>query len=284
MYTSTKTSISPPPTIYDPPHANSSVIRTYRVQHAPRPLLPTCETYNKLRRYGRFNQHRLFREWGLSMKQLSPAGLTVVAIGALVAIAFWVVGFFGLPNDVTHRNLAQNPKLAVSVATTNANKGGGTSPSSPSSQSGAGQTAPIAKLDKAAKTIDLNITTDQDMAFNGYSKGALKIAVPTGWTVKVKFSDTSNIQHSVGFTDWSHRQGTTFPAAFSHSLMPGFQTGITSSHPPVAFQFKADKAGKYAMVCGIPGHASMGMWDEFDVSNNLSSPTITTDKGTQKAS
>jgi uncharacterized cupredoxin-like copper-binding protein len=213
--------------------------------------------------------------------KLSPAGVIVVVVCALAGIAFWVVGYFGLPNDVTHRNVQANPKLAVSATATNNSSG---SSSGTTKGAGGAQAKPLAQLDKAAKTVDLNITTDQDMAFNGYSKGTLKIAVPTGWTVKVTFSDSSSIQHSVGFTDWNHRQATTFPAAFPHSLMPHFTTGITSNDQPVTFSFVADKAGKYAMVCGIPGHAAAGMWDEFDVSGNLRTPTVTTDKGTQKVS
>ncbi|WP_067934356.1 sulfocyanin-like copper-binding protein [Alicyclobacillus kakegawensis] len=213
--------------------------------------------------------------------KVSPIGMLVIAVGVLVAVACWVVGYFGLPNEVTHRNLAENPKLAVSVTN---GKASATQTSAAGASTSGAASKPLAQLDKAAKTVDLNITTNQDMAFNGYAKGALKISVPTGWTVKVTFSNSSTIQHSVGFTDWAHRQGSSFPAAFSHSLMPGFQSGITSSHAPVSFQFTADKAGKYAMVCGIPGHAAMGMWDELDVSNHLQTPTVTTDKGTQKVS
>lgn len=210
--------------------------------------------------------------------------MLVIAVCVLAAVACWVVGYFGLPNEVTHRNLAENPKLAVSVTSGKTSATRNTSSAAGLPASSTAVSKPLAQLDKAAKTVDLNITTNQDMAFNGYSKGALKIAVPTGWTVKVTFSNSSTIQHSVGFTDWAHRQGNSFPAAFSHSLMQGFQSGITSSHAPVSFQFTADKAGKYAMVCGIPGHAAMGMWDEFDVSDHLQAPTVTTAKGTQKVS
>jgi hypothetical protein len=62
--------------------------------------------------------------------------------------------------------------------------------------------------------------------------------------------------------------------------MDKFDTGLQSSDPPVKFSFKADKAGQYAMVCGVPGHAQGGMWDELDISATAQAPTITTPSGT----
>ncbi len=44
----------------------------------------------------------------------------------------------------------------------------------------------------------------------------------------------------------------------------------------VTLSFIADKTGKYAIVCGVAGHAAMGMWDTFVVSDLVNIPTITT--------
>jgi uncharacterized cupredoxin-like copper-binding protein len=33
----------------------------------------------------------------------------------------------------------------------------------------------------------------------------------------------------------------------------------------VHFNFVPNKAGKYAIVCAVPGHAAGGMWDVFMV-------------------
>jgi hypothetical protein len=48
----------------------------------------------------------------------------------------------------------------------------------------------------------------------------------------------------------------------------------------VKFSFTADKAGQYAFVCGVPGHAAGGMWDEFDVSDSAKNVTIAADNKT----
>lgn len=65
--------------------------------------------------------------------KLSPVGVMVVTLGALVGIIIWVVGYIGLPNNITHRDLAQNPAIQTSVnktggagsATGNGTGGGG---------------------------------------------------------------------------------------------------------------------------------------------------------------
>lgn len=47
--------------------------------------------------------------------KLSPLGVMVVTLGALVGIIIWVVGYIGLPNAMTHANLKENPPIKTSV-------------------------------------------------------------------------------------------------------------------------------------------------------------------------
>jgi sulfocyanin len=209
--------------------------------------------------------------------KISPLGALVVALGACSAIVFWIVGYFVLPNEVTHRNFAANPKIQTSVSPTSGSTGQGAT--------GQGQAAWYA-LDKVPKTLDLSITSkngDDPMNFNGYSKGALKITVPAGWTVNVTYNNQQSVNHSVGFVPWSERETPNgqFTAAFKGSTGPSdkFQSGVPQNQP-YKFSFVANQAGKYALVCGVPGHAAGGMWDEFDVVANAKAPTITTDQGT----
>lgn len=56
--------------------------------------------------------------------KLSPVGVMVVTLGALVGIIIWVVGYIGLPNNVTHANLKQNPPIKTSVNQTAATSNG----------------------------------------------------------------------------------------------------------------------------------------------------------------
>ncbi|MCL6445074.1 MAG: cytochrome c [Alicyclobacillus sp.] len=59
--------------------------------------------------------------------KFSPLGILVVLVGAVAGIGIWVAGYFGLPNQVTHRNLAANPPIESSVGANNATTTGGSS-------------------------------------------------------------------------------------------------------------------------------------------------------------
>lgn len=210
--------------------------------------------------------------------RFSPVGILVVTIGALVAIIIWVVGYFGLPNADTHRNLAANPNIESSVN----QAANGATANSPQGTAAAG---PWYTLGKDPKSLNLAISSvagDNPMNFNGYGKGALKITVPVGWKINITYTNqqSGGITHSVGFVNWSQRESPSgqFTPAFSGSVGPTdkFSSGVPSGQP-IQYSFTADKAGQYAIVCGVPGHAAGGMWDEFDVSASAKAPVINAD-------
>ena len=66
--------------------------------------------------------------------KLSPLGVFVVLLGALAGIFIWVVGYIGLPNGSTHRQLAKDPPIQSSVVASASS--GSTNGSGQSSTSG----------------------------------------------------------------------------------------------------------------------------------------------------
>jgi hypothetical protein len=54
--------------------------------------------------------------------------------------------------------------------------------------------------------------------------------------------------------------------------VPNPGTGAADMKSPQVFSFTVDKAGTYALVCGVPGHAVAGMWDVLKVAN-VAAPT-----------
>ena len=101
--------------------------------------------------------------------------------------------------------------------------------------------------------------------FDGDSNGKMVISVPAGDTVNVSFSNRGVAPHSAVFTLYNKRNSPTgFPLAFrgaeSKNPTNGITKGITQR-----FSFVANKPGRYALVCGVPGHAAAGMWDVFQV-------------------
>lgn len=106
--------------------------------------------------------------------------------------------------------------------------------------------------------------------FDGYSKGKLRIFVPLNWRVNVTFRNlTPDLGHSAAIVPWSEQLTATairvaFPGASTPHPTLGSPTGQT-----VRFSFMAKAAGRYRIVCAVPGHANLGMWDSLIVQKGL---------------
>ena len=101
--------------------------------------------------------------------------------------------------------------------------------------------------------------------FNGDSNGKMVISVPTGYKVNVIFSNRGAAPHSAVVTLYNKRSSVSgFPLAFRGAGSPNPVSGIGKGKTQ-RFSFTANKVGKYALVCAVPGHAAAGMWDVFQV-------------------
>ena len=142
------------------------------------------------------------------------------------------------------------------------------------------------KVDAAAKSVSFEIKaaengTNGTFNFNGYARGALTITVPLGWQVHLHVVNIGEgaIPHSLEIatvTEVMPAQGVdpAFAQAYTVQLVPGMGVGQADD-----VDFTAGKAGKYWILCGVPGHAAGGMWDWFIVSETAKVPTVTIGKG-----
>jgi sulfocyanin len=140
------------------------------------------------------------------------------------------------------------------------------------------------RWDPASNTAHLTITAayNQDNAgfnFDGYHAGAMTITIPTGANVVVDFTNKASLAHSVVITPFaSHTAAGNFTLAFPGASSPNAGSGAASVKTAQTFSFKATKAGTYAIVCGVPGHALGGMWDVLKVAS-VSTATLDTGAG-----
>lgn len=100
--------------------------------------------------------------------------------------------------------------------------------------------------------------------FNGYDKGKMTISVPSGTKVNVVFSNNAPLPHSAVFTPYSKMTSSKVPVAFKGAESPNPTSGLVKGKTQ-KFSFVANKVGKYALVCAVPGHELIGMWDTFMV-------------------
>ena len=121
-----------------------------------------------------------------------------------------------------------------------------------------------------ARTVNLTLTaayngTLSGFNFDGDGKGKMVVSVPAGYTVNVTFSNRGAAPHSAVFTLYNKRNSPSgFPLAFHGAASKSPNNGITKGITQ-RFSFVANKPGRYALVCGVPGHAAAGMWDVFQV-------------------
>ena len=132
------------------------------------------------------------------------------------------------------------------------------------------------QIDSAANTVTLDIVAGEDATnnnwnFNGHANGNFTVEVPQGATVTINFSNNdANMGHSIGVANrpagpWPATPDPTpvFDGAISSN--PASMTGSTMAGESETITFTADTAGEYALVCYVPGHATAGMWINFNV-------------------
>ncbi|GAC1437677.1 MAG: hypothetical protein NVSMB65_12000 [Chloroflexota bacterium] len=126
-------------------------------------------------------------------------------------------------------------------------------------------------VDTARQRVHLIIVAAYDATlggfnFNGHGNGTLVVSIPVGWGVEVTFSNHSAVPHSALVTPYAQRNRVTgFMVAFPGASSPHPTAGITTGAEQ-RFHFTAVRAGRYALVCAVPGHEQAGMWDTFVVS------------------
>jgi len=111
------------------------------------------------------------------------------------------------------------------------------------------------------------------MNFNGSAKGAATMIVPSGWNVRMHFTNLDAIPHSaIIITEQdplpAFPETPAFAGAYTRDLTGGLATSQTDD-----VTFTAAPAGKYILVCGVPGHGPSGMWVRFEVAGNASAPS-----------
>lgn len=142
-------------------------------------------------------------------------------------------------------------------------------------------------VDSAARTVTLEVTAGSTNAnnywnFNGYTNGNATITVPSGYAVTIRFrnSDPAMAHSLVILPDVGG-----YAPSFEPSVQPAFanaatpnptdMAGATAPGGEATVRFTADRAGDFGMVCLVPGHATVGMWIRFSVTDG-GRPGVTT--------
>jgi hypothetical protein len=144
---------------------------------------------------------------------------------------------------------------------------------------GQGKAPDILKVDQNAKVVTVSLTAPEEqsgMSFDGFKRGGMIVQIPLGWKVNVDLKVESSLKHSAVIVPWAERTSSKLTAAFPGAEPERYQVGIGKGQADEKFTFMANKAGQFAIVCGVPGHNAAGMWDELDVKEGLDAPKVLT--------
>ncbi len=120
-------------------------------------------------------------------------------------------------------------------------------------------------------------TANSAWNFNGYANGEMTITVPLDWQVEIRFtSRDANFPHSIGIVEIEEEMpisGDQATIALPRAFSLKFSRGFLGPKEDV-FGFKANRAGRFMIICGVPPHGRGGMWDYFVVSEEITEPYV----------
>ncbi len=137
-------------------------------------------------------------------------------------------------------------------------------------------------VDTESRKVSLYIvagltTANSAWNFNGYANGEMTITVPLDWQVEIRFtSRDANYAHSVGIVEIEEEMpisGDQATIALPRAFSLKFSRGFLGPKEDV-FGFKASRAGRFMIFCGVPPHGRGGMWDYFVVSEETTEPYV----------
>lgn len=131
-------------------------------------------------------------------------------------------------------------------------------------------------------------SANSGLNYNGWSKGDATITVPAGWEFILNLFNPSQMPHSAMIcTEDELKKGSNFQEAYQGASTPNATVGFTGDQVQhwvnVYGYIRLSVAGRYVVLCAVPGHASAGMWFYLDVKDDASTVTITTPAGTKNA-
>lgn len=125
-----------------------------------------------------------------------------------------------------------------------------------------------------AKTVTFKVVAAYNNAANGYNfdggaHGNLTFTVPVDWKVTMRFTNRAAVPHSAVVAASRTASTPAFAGAATPSPTSGLPKGQAAS-----FTFTANRAGNYYLVCAVPGHEVLGMWDKVVISSSAHRPSV----------
>jgi plastocyanin len=128
-------------------------------------------------------------------------------------------------------------------------------------------------FDAATNTVTFKLSAGP-FVFNGAGNGAATLTLPPKSNVVINFSQDDGTPHSAevdsGAGPVPNSGGNpAIPRAYTNKVVEGLPQGATD-----AMKFTVPDSGKYRIICGVPGHATGGMWIWMVVDPSAKTPSF----------
>ncbi|WP_246742692.1 sulfocyanin-like copper-binding protein [Microvirga splendida] len=129
----------------------------------------------------------------------------------------------------------------------------------------------VADWNQVARFAKGNVRTDI-IDFNGYYSGNITLMVPTGWSVRIAFTNGSaNFRHSLMVTRVYAQSEMPVTLQLEDAMWSAYTDPPERIHPKERAQlsFVAQQAGSYFLACARQTHLMDGHWIGFEVRDGL---------------
>jgi sulfocyanin len=143
----------------------------------------------------------------------------------------------------------------------------------PNAPADTGDSAQYLSYDAASKTVTFKLVAGP-FVFNGAGNGEATLTLPPKSNVVINFVQDDGTPHSAevatGEGPVPNSGGDpAIPRAYTNKVVEGLPQGATD-----AMRFTAPDTGKYRIICGVPGHATGGMWIWMVVDPSAKTPSF----------
>jgi plastocyanin len=136
-----------------------------------------------------------------------------------------------------------------------------------------GDTTQYLSYDAGSNTVTFKLVAGP-FVFNGYGNGEATLTLPPKSNVVINFLQDDGTPHSAevdsGDGPVPNSGGNpAIPRAYTNKVIEGLPQGATDQ-----IKFTAPDSGKYRIICGVPGHATGGMWIWMVIDPSAKTPSF----------
>ena len=131
----------------------------------------------------------------------------------------------------------------------------------------------LVSFDAASNTVTFKLVAGP-FDWNGFGNGQATLTVPPKSSIVVNFVQDDGTPHSAevasGEGPLPNSGGNpAIPRAYTNKVVEGLPQGATD-----VMKFSVPDSGKFRIICGVPGHATGGMWIWMVIDPSAKTPSF----------